>query len=180
MEEDKKQKDNSQSESPEVEELKGRLAKCEVERDDYLNGWKRAKADLINYKKDEAKRFEELIQFGSSDLIKDLIPVLDSFDLALAVLEKEGKRENGSTELTTKGIYMIRSQIEDVLKKRGFERMTVSVGGEFDPNLHESVGEIESVHPPGSIVLEIERGYLLNGRVIRPARVKLSKLTTNN
>ncbi len=160
----------------EVKELEGvdeakvfteKLEKCEKDKEEYLNGWKRAKADLINYQKEEAKRLEELLKFGNIDLIRDFIPVLDSFDLALTVLEKEGKAE--------KGIYMIRAQLEDVLKKRGFERMTVAVGNPFDPNLHESVGEIESGEPAGTIAMEVERGYLLNGRVVRPARVKLAK-----
>lgn len=143
------------------------IQKCQTEREEYLNGWKRAKADFINYQKEEAKRFEEVINFGQWDLVKDLIAVLDSFDLAIAALEKEGKVD--------KGVNMIRSQIEDVLKKRGLEKMVVSVGQAFDPALHESVGEAESNQPAGSIAEEVERGYILNGRVIRPARVKISK-----
>lgn len=164
---EKKEEVKQLGEVDEVKELKEKLERCEKDKDEYLNGWRRAKADLINYQKDEAKRLEELLKFGNIDLIRDFIPVLDSFDLALSVLEKEGKAE--------KGIYMIRAQLEDVLKKRGFERMMVSVGSPFDPNLHESVGEIESSEPTGSIAMEVERGYLLNGRVVRPARVKLSK-----
>lgn len=150
-----------------IKDLQEKLTACQKERDEYLNGWKRAKADLINYQKDEAKRFEEVLKFGSIDIIKDLIPVLDSFDLSLSVLEKEGKAE--------RGLYMIRSQIEDVLKKRGLEKIVVVPGQKFDPNNHESVSEGESEHPAGSVAEVIENGYLLNGRVVRPARVKLSK-----
>lgn len=141
--------------------------KCQAERDEYLNGWKRAKADFINYQKDETKRLEEVLKFANWDLVKELIIVLDSFDLAIAALEKESKTE--------KGIYMIRIQLEDVLKKRGLERIVVSAGQKFDPALHEAVGEVESDKPSGTIVEEVEKGYLLNGRVIRPARVKLAK-----
>lgn len=161
MEENNKQPKN------ELQELSEKLAKCQAERDEYLNGWKRAKADLINYQKDEAKRFEELLKFGNADLIKDVIPVLDNFDLALSVLEREGKAE--------KGIYMIRTQLEDVLRKRGLEKITVTVGSQFDPNFHEALGEIESSEPAGTVALIIENGYILNGRVARPARVKISK-----
>lgn len=161
--------ESGQNQTPRAEnEVEGLKQKLE----EYLNGWKRAKADLINYEKDEAKRFEEIIKFGTMEFIRDFIPVLDSFDLALSVLEKEGKVE--------KGIYMIRAQLEDVLKKRGLERMVTSIGAPFDPALHESVGEVESGEPPGTIAEEIERGYLLYGRVVRPARVKLAKLTTIN
>ena len=149
------------------QELTERLEKREKEKEDYLNGWKRAKADLINYQKDEVKRFEEILKFGNMELIQSFIPVLDSFDLALSVLEKEGKAE--------RGVYMIITQLEDVLKKSGLERMVIKNGEKFDANVHESIGELESDEPPGTIAEEIVRGYLLNGRVIRPARVKLSK-----
>lgn len=143
------------------------LEKCEKEREEYLNGWKRAKADLINYQKEESKRFEELLKFANAGMIRELITVLDSFDLALAAMEKEGKAE--------KGVYMIQTQLGEVLKKNGLERMPASVGGAFDPNLQETVGEVESDKPPGTIIEEVAKGYLLNGRVIRPARVKISK-----
>ncbi len=137
------------------------------ERDEYLNGWKRAKADLINYQKDESKRSEEILKYASLDTVKDLIPVLDSFDFALQALDKEGKAE--------KGMYMIRSQIEDILKRRGLERISVSPGDIFDTRIHEAVGEVSSSHPPGSIAEEVEKGYMLQGRVVRPVRVKLTK-----
>ncbi|MEK7555369.1 MAG: nucleotide exchange factor GrpE [Patescibacteria group bacterium] len=141
--------------------------KCQKERDEYLDGWKRAKADLINYKKEESKRFMEMAKFASEDLIVEMISILDSFDLGLAVLEKDGKAE--------KGMYLIRSQMEDVLRKRGLERIAVSVGQSFDPALHEAIAEIESDKPSGSIIEEIERGYLLNSKLIRPVRVKVAK-----
>ncbi|HEY4475847.1 MAG TPA: nucleotide exchange factor GrpE [Candidatus Paceibacterota bacterium] len=163
---------NNQQEKNEIQELNKKLENCQKERDEYLNGWKRAKADLINDQKDEAKRFEELLKFGSADLIKDFIPVLNNFDLALSVLEKDGKAE--------KGVYMIRTQLEDVLRKRGLEKMAVSAGNNFDPSLHEAIGEIESEHQAGTVALIIENGYTLNGRVIRPARVKLAKGKTSN
>jgi len=153
------------------DELKKKLEACEKERDEYLNGWKRAKADFINAQKDEAKRFEEILKFGQTELIKELITTLDSFDLAIAALEKDGT----ATKEAAKGLYLIRSQIEDVLKKRGLERMVIKVGQLFDPSLQEAIGEIESDQPAGTIIEEIERGYLLHGRVIRPARVKISK-----
>jgi molecular chaperone GrpE len=151
------------TEESEVEKLK---RQCE----EYLNGWKRAKADLINYQKDEAKRFDDLVKFGNKDLIREFIPVLDSFDLALSVLEKEGKVE--------KGVYMIRGQFEDVLRKQGLERMAVSIGAPFNPQLHESVGEMAADVPEGTIAAEIERGYTLHGKVVRPARVKLARGNT--
>src|SRR3989338_6394555 len=125
------------------------------------------KSGSINYQKDEQKRLEEIAKFSNWDLVRDLVTVLDSFDLAITALEKEDKVE--------KGVYMIRGQLEDALKRRGLERIPVTVGQPFDPSLHEAIGEVESDQPVGAVAEQIERGYLLSGRVIRPARVQLSK-----
>lgn len=143
------------------------LSKCRKEKDEYLDGWKRAKADLINYKKDEAKRFETMIKFGNEALVRNLINVLDSFDLALAVLEREGKAE--------KGIYLIRTQMEDILKQNGLERVMISVGGQFNLSLQEAIVSVESDKPSGTVLEEVEKGYLLHGKLIRPGRVKVAK-----
>lgn len=144
---------------PDFEQLK-------KEREEYLNGWKRAKADLINYQKEEGRRFEELAKFANLGLIKELIDVLDSFALA------------GSGE----AIRPIQAQLETILKKSGLERTAVEAGKPFDANFQEAVAEEASDQPAGTIIEVMEAGYALNGRVIRPARVKLSKgkLTTNN
>lgn len=143
------------------------FSKCLKERDEYLDGWKRAKAELINYKKDEAKRFEIIMKFSNEALIREIIKVLDSFDLALNSLEKEGKAE--------KGIYLIRAQLEDILKQNGLERIAVSMGQQFDPAFHEAVASVESDKESGIIIEEVERGYFLNGKLIKPARVKVVK-----
>jgi len=143
------------------------LDKCQKEKDEYLDGWKRAKADLINYKKDEAKHFETIAKFSQEAIIKDLIMVLDSFDLALAALEKENKAENG--------IYLIRTQLEDILKQHGLERVIISVHQPFDPSLQEAIVSIDSDQPSGTVIEEVERGYLLHGKLVRPARVKVTK-----
>ncbi len=151
---------------PETKKL-DELSKCQKERDEYLDGWKRAKADLINYKKDESKRFEAVVKFSNETLIRDLVSVLDSFDLALSALIKQ--------ENTDKGLYLIRQQLEDILRQSGLERVIISVGQKFDPSLQEAIAEIESDKQSGTIIEEVERGYLLNGKLIRPARVKIAK-----
>ena len=143
------------------------LEKYKKLAEEYLNGWKRAKADLINYQKEEVRRFEEVVKFANESVVRDFIVVLDSFDLAIATLVKQGAVE--------KGIYMIRTQLEDVLKKNGLERMVVAVGQKFDPALHEAVEEVASQQAAGTVVEEAGRGYMLYGRVVRAARVKISK-----
>lgn len=135
------------------------LKKCEKEKDEYLNGWKRERADFNNYKKEEAQRFEEFAKYSQSEIIKDLIAVLDSFNLA--------------TDLTD-GARMVKQQLEEVLKRQGLEEIKVQPAQLFDPAFHEAISEEESGQPPGTIAGEIARGYSLNGRVIRPAKVKIA------
>lgn len=149
-----------------IKKLKADLARTDKERKEYLDGWQRAKADLINYRRDERSRFEDLARFASTSLIEEILPVLDSFDLALA-----GNMDKGME----RGIMLIRSQLEDVLKKRGISMIQAEPGSAFNTEKHESIGEVESDKPAGSIAEAVQRGYELAGRVIRPARVRLAK-----
>ena len=170
MDEDKKEEDKKEAEDPAKKPeptVEEKLAECEKQRDEYLGGWQRARADFLNYKKDEIRRFEELARFSSEDILKQLTGVLDSFDLGLAALEKAGKAE--------KGIYMIRSQLEDILKQRGLERIPIKIGEQFDPTVAETIAEAESDQPPGTVIEEIEHGYRLYDKIVRPARVKVAK-----
>jgi len=151
------EKDVSPPELSEAEKLK-------QERDEYLNGWKRAKADLINYQKDEGKRFEEMMNYSREMVIGDLIPVLDSMELALRA------------EPQNDGLHRIKIQLEDELKKYGLEKIKVSPGDTFDTGLHESIGELESKEAAsGTIAAEVSSGYKLKTKVIRPTRVKIAK-----
>ena len=154
-------------EEPIPNELEKKLAECEKKRDEYLAGWQRAKADFLNYKKEELARLEEVARYANEGLIQELIAVVDSFDLGIAALEKQGPVE--------RGVYMIRVQIQDVLRKHGVEKIQLAAGDAFNPAMHEAIGETESAQPPGTIVEEIETGYTLYGKVIRPARVKVAK-----
>lgn len=143
------------------------LVAAEKQRDEYLAGWQRAKADLINYKKEEFVHLQEVAKYGNVELIKDLITVLDNFDLGLRSLEKAGPVE--------KGVYLIRTQIEDILKKRGLEKIELKPGDPFDPTVAEALSEVDADRPPGTIVEEIEPGYKLHDKVLRPARVIIAK-----
>jgi molecular chaperone GrpE len=148
-------------------ELERKLADAERQRDEYLAGWQRAKADFINYKKEEMAHLQEAVKYGSEDLIKDFVSVMDNFDLGLRALEKAGPVE--------KGIYLIRSQIEDILKKRGLQKVEIKTGDRFDPSTMEAMTEMPSDLPPGVVVEEIEPGYRLYEKVLRASRVMVSK-----
>lgn len=145
---------------------KEKLKQCETERKEYLDGWQRAKADHINYRKDEAKRFEDMARFIVSGFLIDLLPALDSFEIALGhEMPKDAER----------GILIIRSQLEDILKKRGLSDILVKEGEVFNPEMHESIGEADSPHPAGTVAETVQKGYLFQKKVLRPARVRLSK-----
>ncbi len=159
--------DEKTGDKNEKSDIEKKLADAEARRDEYLAGWQRAKADFINYKKEEMKHLEEVAKYGNEDLIKDLIAVLDNFDLGLRSLEKNGPVE--------KGVYLIRSQIEDILRRRGLERIPLKPGDPFDPSVAEALSEVASDKPPGTIVEEIEPGYRLHDKVLRAARVIIAK-----
>lgn len=170
MSEQEKQKDNNDNQAgvpADVNNFEKKLTQCEKTRDEYLAGWQRAKADFINYKKEEMERLREMARYGNEDVLRDVIVVLDSFDLAIRAMEKSGDVDNG--------IYMIRTQLEDVLRKRGAERLEAKIGGQFDPSTTEVVAQVESDEFPGTVLEEIEAGWKLHDKILRPARVKVSK-----
>ncbi|MGC9603455.1 MAG: nucleotide exchange factor GrpE [Minisyncoccia bacterium] len=157
---DEKDIKNNGTEAEDMEKLK-------KERDEYLDGWKRAKADLINYKKEEAQRLENFAKFSNEVLIAELLTILDSFELGLSVVAEN--------DPARKGMELIKSQLEETLRKNGLERIHVKRGDPLDTNLEEAVGEVNAAEPPGTIAEEISGGYKLHDKVIRPVRVKLSK-----
>ena len=170
MEDNKSNEKSENLEDPEIsglKELSHELEKVLQERDEYLDGWKRIKADLINYKKEELRRLEDMAKYAIEDTMKGLIAVLDSFDLALVSLKSVG---NGAE----KGVYMIKNQMEDVLNKKGLVRINANPGEEFDPNRHEAVAAVVGGES-GQIAEEVESGYMLYNKVLRPIRVKIFK-----
>ncbi len=150
--------------------------KLKKEKDEYLKGWQKERADFINYKKDEKERFKEVVRFSNERIIKSLIAVLDGFDLAIEsfLKQEKDKKEN---EHYLKGIYLIKGQLEDILDKEGIEKIKVKLGDSFNPALHEVVAVIEDKKSSPDTITEIlEKGYILNGKVIRPCRVIVAKI----
>ena len=136
------------------------------ERNEYLDGWQRARAELVNYKRDESKRADDVMKFANGALIRELIMVIDNFALAISAMERQG--------IVDQGVHLIKAQLEDILKQHGLERMAVTIGQPFDPALHEAVASVDSDLVPDSITEEIESGYYLHGKLLRPARVKVA------
>ncbi|MBI2054480.1 MAG: nucleotide exchange factor GrpE [Candidatus Sungbacteria bacterium] len=153
-----------------IKQLKEKLAICENDKKEYLDGWQRAKADIINSRKDDEKRLRIWKDRLEDELILEFLSVLDSFDLALG----EEHKKHLSNE-AGKGFYLIQSQCLEILRRLGVEPLKTA-GTKFDPELHEAIDEIESKdHEQGIIAEEMQRGYMRGGRVLRPAKVKVYK-----
>ena len=159
-------KEEIKNEADDVLKLKEEIENLKREKDEYLNGWKRAKADFINYQKDEVKREEEVIKFSNEFFIKELLPVLDSLELSLSMI--------GEDSTAKKGVEMIYAKLERILNRHGLE-LIKCLGEKFDTNFHEALEEVVSEKESGTIVEELEKGWKLHGKVIRPSRVKVAK-----
>ncbi|MGB9763161.1 MAG: nucleotide exchange factor GrpE [Minisyncoccia bacterium] len=159
--------------SDKVKQLEEEIKKLNEEKDRYLNEFKRARADLINYKQEEQSRFSEAIKYANERIVKELIGVLDSFDLALQSLENI---EQSAKDSYLKGIYLIKNQLEDILFKDGLEEIKVELGQEPDLNNQEIVAEIENdKYQEGTVGAVLQKGYRFYGKMIRPVRVAVVK-----
>ena len=146
------------------------LDECKAKCEEYLNGWKRAKADFINYKREEFERSQELVRYAKENFLENLLPMLDNLRLVQNQMPKELQED-----AHVKGLLMVKVQLEDFLKSQGVETFD-SLGKNFDPATHEVIQMVEiEGKESGIIVEEIEKGYTINGRLFRPAKVKVSK-----
>lgn len=141
------------------------------EQGNYLEGWKRCKADFENYRKKAELNASYLCERSEEEVILQLLPVLDNFNLAVEHVPEE-ERKNGWVE----GVFYIKKQLEDTLSQLGVSEIE-SVGNAFDPELHESIEEIESADESkkGLVTAVVQKGYQYKGKVIRAARVKVLK-----
>jgi molecular chaperone GrpE len=134
------------------------------ERDEYLDALQRLKAEFENSRKRHERERARILETASERLVVELLPVLDNLDRAL---EAEGD--------VREGVRATRDQLADVLGKEGLLPVA-SDGQPFDPNVHEAVmGQPSEEHEEGTILQTFERGYLLNGKPIRPAKVVVAK-----
>lgn len=152
-----------------IEGLKNQLEKCKNSCEEYLNGWKRERADFLNYKKDEMERIGEFTKYANEETILKILPILDSIYLAEAHVPEDLKKHPW-----IEGFELIKGQLCDFLAKEGIETIP-TIGLKFDPNLMESVGESEGPGEPGTVTEETQKGYKMHGKLIRPAKVKLIK-----
>lgn len=132
--------------------------------------WLRSAADYDNARKRLAKEREEFIKFSQERLLRELLPLLDNFERALAHAEAKG-RGGADVSALLAGIQLIWKQLSNLLEGQGLRRMKVE-GLPFDPHLHEAVDEVEE-EGAEEVVKEIVPGYLLHERLLRPAKVRI-------
>ena len=134
-----------------------------AERDEYLNDLKRVAADFDNYRKRAARDQANLVARAHERLVKELLPVLDDLERALAHADahEEAKLEEG--------VALVARSFRDVLRREGLEE--VATDGKFDPHVHEALLSQPSDEEEGNVIEVVQKGYKLGDRVLRPARV---------
>jgi len=161
-----------------LEELKKKLEECQKLKDEYLAGWQRERADLLNFKKEELERVGELIKYADVGLILKILPILDNFEIAARQnfpTENLSGQEKERINQIIQGFLKIKAQFQDFLKGQGVEEINC-LGQKFDPNFMEIVEEVEMKDKESGIVIdEILKGYKINGRLLRPSKVRVTK-----
>lgn len=162
------------------ESLKKELAETKAREAEYLNGWKRAKADYINLQKEKEKERKEIVEFANAALIAELLPVYSNLKKAVAHIDTLINTNNTNVSTNIKnwaeGVKLIKRQWSDIFKVVGIEEIK-TVGEKFNPEFHEAVKKSEEPKEEGKediIVEEVEPGYMFKGKVIYPAKVAIS------
>jgi len=143
--------------------LEEKLAALEAERDEYLNDLKRVAAEFENYRKRAARDQESLVARAHERLVKELLPVLDDLERALAAAEDH---EEATLE---EGVRLVHRELAAALAHEGLAE--IETNGHFDPHIHEALLSQPSSEEEGSVIEVVQKGYRLGDRVLRPARV---------
>ena len=153
-----------------IEELKEALKHAEARSTEHLAGWQRARADYSNFKKEQEKRQAEIIQFANAALMAEVLPIYSHFKLVLSHLPDNQKKEDWVA-----GLIQIQKQFQEFLKKYQIEEIK-TVGEKFDHNFHEAVAhEAKDGFETDEVFEEVQPGYIIDGKVLMPAKVKVAK-----
>jgi len=152
-----------------IKELEEKIKIIEKEKEEYLNSWKRDRANLINYKDKEVERTEQLLLIFQKDFFEKIIPIIDNVVLAEKALSDELKEDS-----SVKGLLLIKKQLEDLLRMQGVEEFEC-LTHKYDPQYHEVIEEVDKKGETGEIVDVVEKGYKFKDKVLRPAKVKIIK-----
>ncbi|HEY1037076.1 MAG TPA: nucleotide exchange factor GrpE, partial [Candidatus Paceibacterota bacterium] len=153
-----------------IKKLRAKLKVAVEEKQAYLNGWQKDKAEFINARRRDEESKQDFLKFAKQGVLEDMLPVLDSFDMAMA---NKASWESVSEEWR-KGIEGIYNQLSGILSKQGVTGFG-AIGDVFDPNLHQSISMVpaEDKTKADTVAEVLQKGYMLNGKVIRPAMVRV-------
>jgi molecular chaperone GrpE len=161
---------DSNSVEAELLSLRQQLETKEIEAKNYYERLLRQAAELENYKKRSARERDDAIRYANESLLKDLLPVVDNLERAIAHASGGG---NGKP--LVEGVEMVLRGLADVLAKHGAMPI-LAQGQPFDPTKHEAMTQVETDdHEPNSVVEELHKGYMLRDRLLRPALVSVAK-----
>ena len=156
----------------ELQELREKLEQAEAQAAEYLDGWQRTQAEFSNYKKRQEAERAQVMQLANMTVLRKMLPVIDDFERALVTLPDHLKR------LTwCEGILLIKSKLDAILESEDVKPIETE-GQVFDPYYHEAVTYEEAEgHDDGQIIGEAQRGYMIGERVLRPALVRVAKVS---
>jgi molecular chaperone GrpE len=162
-------KDNLDVDGPADTDAGDSLEELRREKDALQDRLLRTAAEFDNYRKRIDRERRDLAEFAAADILSEFLPILDNFERALQA------PSGGDAEAFKKGVELIHKQIFDLLRKRGVKPID-ALGMDFDPNFHQAViHETSDDHREGEVMQELQRGYMLGDRLLRPSMVKVAK-----
>jgi len=146
------------------------VAEAKAEAARFKDQWMRSAADFDNFRKRTRKELEDTRKMGREELLKDLLPVFDNLERAMTSAERAT-----DVKPVSDGLKMVLRQFVDTIGRNGITKVP-TVGNPFDPSLHEAIQQVETdEHPPGTVVAEVQPGYLQGERLVRAAMVVVAK-----
>jgi len=162
--------EETKEKQPSIEELQKQVEEFKSKADEYLDQWRRTAADFSNYRKLVAKEKKDLTQTANAVLLASLLPILDDFERAFKVIPDHLEK------LTwVEGIALIYRKLQAVMEQAGVKPIEAE-GKQFDPRLHEAITheEVEGFED-GQVIEEVQKGYMLGDKVLRPSMVRVAK-----
>lgn len=166
---EKQPRENEEALSSDMEALQDEIEKLQTSAKDAHDKYVRTLADFDNFRKRQREETSRACDFARIEVISALLPIIDNFERSVQAAE-----EQHSYDALVEGVSLTLRQLNDMLTKQGVEPIE-SVGQEFNPELHEALMRVETdEYPENTIVDELEKGYTLNGKTLRPARVRVA------
>jgi len=176
-----KKKKTEKSDTDEIEELQQELSGLQKEKDEVFEKLQRVSADYANFQKRVPKQISDAIAYEKETIIRTFLPALDNFEHTLQsfnLIQDKNSHSADDVKVFVEGIQIIYGQMLDILKSHGVEQIK-ALGEKFDPNMHEAMMQKAEPEQRDNVVLEeFQKGYTLNGRVVRPSKVIVNKHTS--